>query len=66
MQLLNDEMREMLMMAKDTKSAIREMNDAFKGDQESDYIQFRDSKSKKSTFKKVVRQKTVERPHGTA
>lgn len=56
----------MLMMAKDTKSAIREMNDAFKGDQESDYIQFRDSKSKKSTFKKVVRQKTVERPHGTA
>ncbi len=38
MQLLNDEMREMLMMAKDTKSAIREMNDAFKGDQESDYI----------------------------
>jgi hypothetical protein len=32
MKLINDEMRDMLMMAKDTKSAIREMNEAFSGD----------------------------------
>jgi hypothetical protein len=34
MKLINDEMRDMLMMAKDTKSAIREMNEAFSGDQD--------------------------------
>jgi hypothetical protein len=32
MKLINDEMRDMLMMAKDTKSAIKEMNEAFSGD----------------------------------
>lgn len=31
-------MRDMLMMANDTKSAIREMNEAFEGDQEVEYI----------------------------
>ena len=66
MRLLNDEMRDMLMMSRDTKTAIREMNEAFTGEQESDYIHFKDSKTKKSKVKKVVRQKTVERPHGTA
>lgn len=66
MRLLNDEMRDMLMMSRDTKTAIREMNEAFTGEQESDYIHYKDSKSKKSKVKKVVRQKTVERPHGTA
>jgi hypothetical protein len=66
MRLLNDEMRDMLMMARDTKTAIREMNEAFTGDLDSDYIQFKDAKTKKSKVKKVVRQKTVERPHGTA
>ena len=66
MRHLNDEMRDMLMMSRDTKTAIREMNEAFSGEQESDYIHFKDSKTKKSKVKKVVRQKTMERPHGTA
>jgi hypothetical protein len=32
MKKLNDEMKEMMSMAKDTRGAIREMNDAFNGD----------------------------------
>jgi len=32
MRLLNDEMRDMLMMSRDTKTAIREMNEAFTGE----------------------------------
>ena len=32
MKVINDEMRDILMMAKDTKGAIQEMNDAFKGE----------------------------------
>jgi hypothetical protein len=32
MKKLNDEMKEMMNMAKDTRGAIREMNDAFNGD----------------------------------
>ena len=32
MKLINDEMRDILLMAKDTKSAIREMNEAFRGE----------------------------------
>lgn len=35
---IDDEMRDMLMMANDTRSAIREMNEAFEGDQEVEYI----------------------------
>jgi len=32
MKLIDDDMRDMLMMAQDTRSAIREMNEAFAGD----------------------------------
>jgi hypothetical protein len=32
MKMINDEMRDMLMMAKDTRGAIKEMNAAFLGD----------------------------------
>ena len=38
MRQIDDEMRDMLMMANDTRSAIREMNEAFEGDQEVEYI----------------------------
>lgn len=38
MQLLNDDLRDMLMMARDTKTAIREMNEAFSGDNENEYV----------------------------
>lgn len=38
MKLINDEMRDMLMMAKDTKSAIKEMNEAFSGELVVDYV----------------------------
>lgn len=32
MKLIDDDMRDMLNMAKDTRSAIREINEAFSGD----------------------------------
>jgi hypothetical protein len=32
MKLIDDEMRDMLMLSKDTSNAIREMNEAFAGD----------------------------------
>ena len=38
MKMINDEMRDMLMMAQDTSGAIKEMNEAFSGEQEFDYI----------------------------
>lgn len=37
--MIDDEMRDMLMVSKDTRSAIREMNEAFKGEgTETEYI----------------------------
>ena len=64
MKVINDEMRDILMMAKDTKSAIQEMNDAFKGEQEVDYVPV--VKGNKVRVKKVARRKTVERQASTA
>lgn len=60
MKVINDEMRDMLMMAQDTSGAIKEMNEAFKGDNEYDYISTM-TKNNKTKIKKVRRQKTVER-----
>lgn len=59
MKLINDEMRDMLMMAKDTGGAIKDMNSAFAGDAEFDYIP--QTKGKKTKVRKVMRQKTVDR-----
>jgi hypothetical protein len=37
--MIDDEMRDMLMVSRDTRSAIREMNEAFKGEgTETEYI----------------------------
>ena len=37
--MIDDEMRDMIMVSKDTRSAIREMNEAFKGENtETEYI----------------------------
>lgn len=64
MKLINDEMRDMLMMSKDTRGAIREMNDAFTGDADVEYIaQVHNNKTK---VKKVARRKTVDRAAVTA
>lgn len=38
MKMIDDEMRDMVMMSKDTRSAIREMNEAFSGEQETEFI----------------------------
>lgn len=38
MRVIDDEMRDMLSMSKDTRGAIREMNEAFAGDQETEFI----------------------------
>lgn len=55
MKLINDEMREILLMAKDTKNAIREMNEAFRGDQEVEYVVTKHkNKTKVSKRKKTV------------
>lgn len=59
MKLIDDDMRDMLMMAQDTRSAIREMNEAFAGDQETEYIA--EEKNNKIKVKKVVRKRTVDR-----
>jgi hypothetical protein len=59
MKMINDEMRDMLMMAKDTRGAIKEMNAAFAGDQEVDYVA--EVRNKKTKVKKVTRHKTVDR-----
>jgi hypothetical protein len=59
MKMINDEMRDMLMMAKDTRGAIKEMNAAFAGYQEVDYVA--EVRNKKTKVKKVTRHKTVDR-----
>ena len=38
---INDEMRDMLLMAGDTRGAIKEMNEAFNGEAEFDYVEQR-------------------------
>lgn len=53
---INDEMRDMLMMAGDTRGAIKEMNEAFDGEQEFDYIT-QVTKSGKHRVKKVSRKR---------
>jgi hypothetical protein len=64
MKIINDEMRDMLMMSKDTKSAIQDMNAAFAGDQDVEYIA--QVHGNKTRVKKVARRKTVDRASVTA
>lgn len=53
---INDEMRDMLMMAGDTRGAIKEMNEAYAGEQEFDYVN-QVTKSGKHRVKKVARKR---------
>ena len=64
MKLINDEMRDMLMMAKDTKSAIKEMNEAFSGELVVDYVAT--VRGKKTKVSKISRRQTVDRNALTA
>ena len=54
MKMINDEMRDMLMMARNTEGAIKDMNEAFAGDAEFEYIQQK-MKNGKNKVKKVAR-----------
>ena len=56
MKQINDEMRDMLMMAGNTRGAIKEMNEAFAGEQEYDYVE-QVSKSGRHRLKKVSRKR---------
>jgi hypothetical protein len=61
---LNDDMRAMLKTAQDTRSAIREVNEAFHGEQEFDYIA--QIKGRKTRVKKVARRKLTDRGQGAS
>lgn len=36
--MIDDEMRDMMLMSKDTFGAIREMNEAFSGENQTEYL----------------------------
>lgn len=59
MKLIDNEMNDMLSMSKDTRSAIREMNEAFSGDQEVEFIT-EESNNRLKVLKKT-RRRTVDR-----
>ena len=59
MKMIDDEMRDMLMMSKDTRGAIRDMNDAFKGDQETEFVA--KEQGNKIKVQKITRKRTLDR-----
>jgi hypothetical protein len=60
MKIIDDEMRDMVIMSKDTRSAIREMNDAFSGEQETEFIA-EEHNNKIKVQKVVTRKRTFDR-----
>lgn len=60
--MIDDEMRDMLLMSKDTRGAIREMNDAFKGesDLESQFVA-EEHNNKLQVRKVITRKRTLDR-----
>ncbi len=59
LKMIDDEMRDMLMMSQDTRSAIREMNEAFAGDNQTEYIA--EERNNKIKVSKVTRKRTLDR-----
>jgi hypothetical protein len=59
MKMIDDEMRDMVMMSKDTRNAIREMNEAFSGEHETEFIA--EEQNNKIKVQKVTRRRTFDR-----
>lgn len=57
--MIDDEMRDMVMMSKDTRNAIREMNEAFSGEHETEFIA--EEQNNKIKVQKVTRRRTFDR-----